>query len=246
MKRRETPGFRKIVSPQDQEIQLIPVEGRTENPKSIKELLNLYQRTIKPNDFSAAVSTLTRYGVPALSGPSPKSSRASSSEIEAALKFLEKKSIWLLEQLEEYQEKYFESVKLPADKRYLPRSILKKLINWASQQGFLTPKAPKKEKVIYRHTRVPQTPTRKGKTGNSCQLGSKNEDFVKSDGWKPLSTKSAKEWRQRFVTSVVPFVYSYSCFSAVAWVEIVQVSPSLFLGNPTLDRDLIKFIAVLE
>jgi hypothetical protein len=147
-----------------------------------------------------------------------------------------------LEPLEEYQEKYFESVKLPADKRYLPRSILKKLINWASQQGFLTPKAPKKEKVIYRHTRVPQTPTRKGKTGNSCQLGSKNEDFVKSDGWKPLSTKSAKEWRQRFVTSVVPFVYSYSCLSAVAWVEIVQVSPSLFLGNPTLDRDLIKFI----
>lgn len=246
MKHIETPGFRKIVSPQDQEIQLIPVEGRTENPKSIKELLELYQRTIKPNDFSAAVSTLTRYGVPALSGPSPKSSRASSEEIEAALKFLEKKSIWLLEQLEEQQEKYFESVKIPADKRYLPRSILKKLINWASQQGFLTQKPSKKEIIIYRHARVPSTPPQKSKTSDSCQLGSKNEDFVKSDSWKPLSTKEAKEWRQRFVTSVVPFVHSYSCLSAVAWVEIAQIWPSLILGNPILDRELIKFINFMQ
>src|SRR5919202_5286500 len=130
MKQTETPGFRKIVSSQNQEIQLIPVEGRTENPKTIKELLELYQSKIKPNDFSATLSTLTRYGVPAIEGPSPKSSRASSEEIEAALRFLEKKSIGLLEQLEEYQEKYFEKVKLPAAKRSLPRTILKKLIDW--------------------------------------------------------------------------------------------------------------------
>jgi len=191
MKHIETPGFRKIVSPQNQEIQLIPVEGRTENPKTIKELLELYQGTMKPNDFSATLSTLTRYGVPAMGGLSPKSSRASSSEIEAALRFLDEKSIWLLDGLEQKQEKYFEEVKLPADKRYLPRSISKKMIDWARKQGFLTPKAPNQEKVIYRHTRVPKNPVQKSKKSNSRQLGSKNEDFVKADNWKPLSPKAA-------------------------------------------------------
>ncbi len=246
MKHIETSGFRKIVSPIDQEIQLIPVEGRRENPKSIKELLELYQRTIKPNDFSAAVSTLTRYGVPALSGPSPKSSRASSEEIEAALKFLEKKSIWLLEQLEEQQEKYFESVKLPADKRYLPRSIFKKLISWTRKQGFLTPKAPKKEIIIYRPTRVPSAPPLKNKTSDSCKLGSKNEDFVRSDSWKPLTLKEAKNWRQRFATSIKSLVHCYPVIIAVSWIEIAKISPPLFLCNPTLDRELINFIDFMQ
>jgi hypothetical protein len=246
MKNIETPGFRKIVSPQGQEIQLIPVEGRTENPKTIKELLELYQGTMKPNDFSATLSTLTRYGVPAMGGSSPKSSRASSEEIEAALKFLEKKSIWLLEQLEEQQEKYFEEVKLPADKRYLPRSISKKMIDWARKQGFLTPKASKKEIIIYRHTRVPQNHVQKGKKSNSCQLGSKSEDFVKSDNWKPLSPKEAKNWQQRFVTSVVPFVHNYPVLIAVSWIEIAQISPPLFLVNPRLDEELTRFMNFLQ
>jgi hypothetical protein len=238
----ETPGFRKIVSPKDQEIQLIPVEGRTENPQTIKELLELYKGKIKSNDFSATLSTLTRYTVPAIEGPLPKSSRASSEEIEAALKFLEKKSIWLLDKLEEHQEKYFESVKLPANKRYLPRSILKKLINWAIQQGFLTQKPSKKEIVIYRHTRVPNTPTRKSKTSDSCQFGSKNEDFVKGKNWKPLSPKTAQKWQQKFLTSVAPLVQCSPLLFAVSWIEIAKISPPLFLGNPILDGELLKFI----
>jgi hypothetical protein len=246
MKQTETPGFRKIVSSQNQEIQLIPVEGKTENPKTIKELLELYQSKIKPSDFSATLSTLTRYGVPAIEGPSPKSSRASSSEIEAALKFLDKKSIWLLDKLEEQQEKYFDSLKLPSDKRYLPRSITKKMVEWTREQGFLTPIASKKEKVIYRHTRVPKTPAQKSKTSNSRQLGSKNEDFVKGDNWKPLSPKEAKDWRQKFVDSVVPFVNSYSIFIAVSWREIAQISPPLFLLNPTLDEELTRFMNFLQ
>ncbi len=242
MTRRETPGFRKIVSPLDQEIQLIPVEGREENPKTIKDLLELYRGTIKPADFSATLSTLTRYTVPAIEGPSPKSSRASSQEIEAALRFLEKKSIWVLEQLEEHQEKYFESVKLPADKRYLPRSILKKLIDWARKQGFLTQKVSKKEIVIYRHTRVPSTPPQKSKPSDSCQFGSKNEDFVKGKNWKPISSKAAPKWQQRFVTSVLPLVQCSPLLIAISWIEIAKTSPPLFLGNPTIDGELLKFI----
>jgi hypothetical protein len=246
MKHIETPGFRKIVSPQDQEIQLIPVEGREEIPQTIKDLLELYQRTIKPADFSATLSTLTRYGVPAIEGPSPKSSRASSEEIEAALKFLEKKSIWLMDELEEKQEKYFEKVKVPADKRYLPRSILKKLIDWARKQGFLTQKASKKEISIYRHTRVSSAPPQKTKTSNSCRLGSKNEHFVRSNNWKPLSTKEAKDWQQRFVTSVIPLIHSYSVLVAVAWIEIAKILPPLFLVNPILDGEIIRLINFLQ
>jgi hypothetical protein len=115
MKQIATPGFRKIVSPKDQQVRVVPVEGREEKPKTVKELLELYKCTIKPNDFSATLSTLTRYGVPALSGPSPKTSRASSEEIEAALRILDKTSVLLLDQLEEKQEKYFEALKLPSD-----------------------------------------------------------------------------------------------------------------------------------
>jgi hypothetical protein len=194
----ETPGFRKIVSPEDQEVQLVPVEGKEENPKTIKELLELYQRTIKPNDFSATLSTLTRYTVPAIEGPAPKSSRASSEEIEAALKFLEKKSIGLLEQLEEYQEKYFESVKLSPNKRYLPRTILKKLIDWTRKQGFLTPKVSNQEIVIYRHTRVPSTPAQRTKTSHSCQFGRKSEHFVKGQKWKSISPNTVKNGGKYF------------------------------------------------
>ncbi len=245
MKQIATPGFRKIVSPKEQQVRMVPVEVREENPKTVKELLELYKCTIKPNDFSATLSTLTRYGVPALKGPSPKTSRASSEEIEAALRFLEKTSVWLLDQLEEKQEKYFEALKLPSDKRYLPRSILKKMIDWAKEKGFLTPTAPKKEIIIYRHTRVPSTLPRKSKTGNSCQLGIKSEDFVKCDNWKPLSPQEAKDWRQRFVTSVVPFVHGYSLLIAVTWIEIAEISPPLFLVNSTLDGELTEFIDFL-
>jgi hypothetical protein len=77
MKQTETPGFREILSCQNQQIRMIPVKGREENPKTAKELLELYQGTIKASDFSAVLSTLTRYSVPAIEGPSPKSSRAS-------------------------------------------------------------------------------------------------------------------------------------------------------------------------
>ena len=246
MKQTEPPGFRKIVSSQNQEIRMVPVERREEKPKTIKELLELYQGTIKSNDFSAILSTLTRYSVPALEGPLPKSSRASSSEIEAALRFLDEKSIGLLDGLEQKQEKYFDSLKLPSDKRYLPRSITKKMIEWTREQGFLTPKASKKEKVIYRHTRVPQTPAQKSKTSNSRQLGSKNEDFVKGDNWKPLSPKEAKDWRQKFVDSVVPFGHSSFIFIVVSWREIAQISPSLFLVNPTLDEEITRFMNFLQ
>jgi hypothetical protein len=245
MKPTETPGFRKIISSQNQQIRMIPVEGREENPKTAKDLLKLYQGTAKPNDFSAFLSTLTRYSVPAIEGPSPKSSRASKEEVEAALKFLDKKSVWILDQLEEQQEKYFDLLKLPPDKRYLPRSILKKMIDWARQQGFLTPTASKKEKIIYRHTRVPNT-SQKGKTSDSCQLGRKSEHFVRSDTWKPLSPKEASYWRQRFVRAVIPFLHSYPLLIAVAGVEITKISPPLFLVNPTLDQELTRFISFLQ
>jgi hypothetical protein len=225
---------------------MVPVEGREEKPKTVKELLELYKCTIKPNDFSATLSTLTRYGVPALSGPSPKTSRASSEEIEAALRILDKTSVLLLDQLEEKQEKYFEALKLPSEKRYLPRSILKKMIDWAKEKGFLTPTTPKKEIIIYRHTRVPSTPTRKGKTGTSHQLGSKGEHFVSRDNWEPFSPKKAKDWQQRFVVSVIPLVHSYSLLIVVAWIEIAEISPPLFLVNPTLDGELTRFINFLQ
>ncbi len=208
--------------------------------------MELYQDTMKSSDFSAILSTLTRYGVPAIEGPLPKSSRASSEEVEAALKFLEKKSVWLLDKLEEQQEKYFDSLKLPPDKRYLPRSILKKMIEWAREQGFLTPTAPKKEKVIYRHTRVPSTPSQKSRTSNSRQLGSQSEDFVKSDSWKPLSPKEAKDWQQRFVTSVAPLVQCYPVLIAVSWIEIAKISPPLFLGNSKLDGEITRLISFLQ
>jgi len=246
MKQIATPGFRKIVSPKDQQVRVVPVEGREEKPKTVKELLELYKCTIKPNDFSATLSTLTRYGVPALSGPSPKNSRASSEEIETALRILDKTSVLLLDQLEEKQEKYFEALKLPSEKRYLPRSILKKMIDWAKEKGFLTPTTPKKEIIIYRHTRVPSTPTRKGKTGTSCQLGSKGEHFVSRDNWEPFSPKKAKDWQQRFVVSVIPLVHSYSLLIVVAWIEIAEISPPLFLVNPTLDGELTRFINFLQ
>jgi hypothetical protein len=245
MKQTETPGLRKIVYSQNQKIRMVPVEAREEKPTTVKELLELYQGTIKASDFSAVLSTLTRYSVPAIEGPSPKSSRASKEEVEAALKFLDKKSVCLLDKLEEQQEKYFDLLKLPPDKRYLPRSILKKMIDWTRQQGFLTPTASKKEKIIYRHTRVPNT-SQKGKTRNSHQLGLKSEDFVRSDNWKPLSPKEASYWRQRFVRSVIPFLHSYSILIAVAGIEIAEISPPLFLVNPTLDQELTRFISFLQ
>lgn len=243
MKKIEKPGFRKIVAPINQEVREVSFEKR---PQNLDELLELYKCTIKPSEASALLSTLIRYSVPAIKGPKPKSSRASTEEIQAALSFLGKKPILLLNELEEQQEKYFDSLKLPPDKRYLPRSILKNMIDWAREKGFLIPTARRKEIAIYRHTRVPNTPTRKGKTGNSRQLGSKNEDFVKSDSWKPLTLKEAKNWRQRFVTLIKPLVYCFPILIAVAWIEIVDISPSLFLANPTLDGELIKFIKFLQ
>ena len=246
MKQIATPVFRKIISPKDQQVRMVPVEGREEKPKTVKELLELYKCTIKPNDFSATLSTLTRYGVPALSGPSPKTSRASSEEIEAALRILDKTSVLVLDQLEEKQEKYFEALKLPSEKRYLPRSILKKMIDWAKEKGFLTPTTPKKEIIIYRHTRVPSTPPRKAKTSNSCQLGSKNEDFVKSDNWKPLPPKKVQDWQQKFVTLIKPLCHCYPVLIAVSWIEIAKISPPLFLANSTLDAELIRFIHFMQ
>jgi hypothetical protein len=242
----ETPGFREIVSTENQEIQLVPVEGIQETPQTIKALLELYQDTIKPNDFSATLSTLTRYGVPAIEGPSPLSSRASSDEIEAALRFLEKKPISLLEQLEEQQEKYFDLLKIPADKRYVPRSILKKLISWTREKGFLTQQDLNQGITIYRHTRVPKTLPQKSKTSNSWQFGRKNKHFVKGKNWKPISPKAAQKWQQRFLMSVLPLVRCSLLLCAVSWIEIAKLSPPLFLGNPTLDGEITKLINFLQ
>ncbi len=67
MEQIKKPGFVKIVSPPNQEIQMVPVQGREEKPKTIKELLELYEAATKPNRFSATLSILTRHCVPALS-----------------------------------------------------------------------------------------------------------------------------------------------------------------------------------
>lgn len=112
-------------------------------PSNAFELFNNYKSYYQKNERlpSPLIKTQTaliRCVVPALGGPKPKGNCSTSDELKAAMSFLE--SISLQEFLDsvEIVKKFMESENIPKPQKRERWTFLKKFINWATQQEYVS------------------------------------------------------------------------------------------------------------
>ncbi|MBD2075504.1 hypothetical protein H6F86_16695 [Phormidium sp. FACHB-592] len=131
---------------------------RTATPQSAAEVFSSYKEYLlevkQSHDLGMVQTALVRFTIPGWGGPSPKGARASSTEIQAGLEFLQQISLEQLQNALAVQEQTFNQLAFPKTKQRRPRFYLKKLVDWAAEKGWTGLKTDAGEQVeIYRFKR---------------------------------------------------------------------------------------------
>jgi hypothetical protein len=112
-------------------------------PSNALELFNDYKSYYQKNEppvslVSKTQMALVRCVVPALGGPKPDGKRSTQDELKPAMSFLQGVSLEQLFNCAEYVRTFMKEENLPKPKKSEHSTYLKKLINWATEQEYIS------------------------------------------------------------------------------------------------------------
>ncbi|MBC1315120.1 hypothetical protein GNE88_29505, partial (plasmid) [Trichormus variabilis PNB] len=120
----------------------LAISAFPEKSKSVLDIYNSYckylQNQGKQKEIAALRSIVLKYLVPACGGSTLKGKKASNTEINTGISYLEQTSIEQLYNAIELVKSQFEISGVESQKRYTPRSKLKAWIDWAKSEGYFS------------------------------------------------------------------------------------------------------------
>jgi len=250
------PGFRELApnSSTTRPLDSEPIDC----PDNIGELLNRYEQEVcdqqQEQEFRSLQSVFVKIIVPALEGPKPRGTRASSVEIEAARKFLYGISTRWLESALSGLDDIFKQIGIEPTNQHKPRSYIKKLVTWAKEKGFIY---QSDRKIIYRFKEVTKSRAyieditlMKGRPSwkDRCRLGSFEQDYIQDDEDEnvPLESSSvpfSTYWRHclPFLLSFPRLLLSPRLHLGVCWVQLMEIEKPWVLANRKLEEQLAEY-----
>jgi hypothetical protein len=112
-------------------------------PTNAFELFDNYKSYYQKNEIPVSLVSKTQMAlircvVPALGGPRPKGKRSTQDELKAAMSFLQSVSLEQILNVVESVRTFMEEENLPKTRQREHWTYLKKLINWATEQEYIT------------------------------------------------------------------------------------------------------------
>lgn len=104
----------------------------------------------RTNDLAMTQTALVRYMIPGWGGVGPKGARATIAEVQAGLEFLNRISVQKFSDALFVQEQVFEQLGVSKQQSRGPRCYVKKMIDWASSQGWFDDQSNNDESAPYR------------------------------------------------------------------------------------------------